>query len=307
MKFKPEKTAFGRHESFALRYGWLTKGFQAFERNKEIFSSPDAIVTLGVGKNMVNSIRHWLRAARLADIDPDKKEITPLGTAIFSENGWDPYLEDEATIWLIHWLLSTNPRYATSWYWFFNRFHKPEFTSKEVTSALISFVTGRITAKTSVTTIKNDAAVLLRMYVQRKNNQKITLEEALDSPLSLLNLITYSSSTKTYQSKLTQRVGLPLGILGFAITELLNENKQTEIPIEDLMYSKNNRVAPGLIFRLSETALLTKLEQLIHYIPGIYAIGETAGIHQMYMLKNIAAQDYLTKHYEASQKQDEAA
>ena len=73
------------------------------------------------------------------------------------------------------------------------------------------------------------------------------------------------------------------------------------------MYSKNSRVAPGLVFRLSETALLTKLEQLIHYIPGIYAIRESAGIHQMYMLKSIAAQDYLTKHYEASQKQDEGS
>jgi len=49
MKFKPEKTAFGRHESFALRYGWLTKGFQAFEQNQNIFSNPDSIVTLGVG------------------------------------------------------------------------------------------------------------------------------------------------------------------------------------------------------------------------------------------------------------------
>lgn len=88
---------------------------------------------------------------------------------------------------------------------------------------------------------------------------------------------------------------------------IFNENSQTEIPIEDLMYSKNGKVAPGLIFRLSETALLTKLEQLIHYIPGIYEIRETAGIHQMYMLKNIAAQDYLAKHYETQQKQDEAA
>ena len=87
------------------------------------------------------------------------------------------------------------------------------------------------------------------MYVQKNNNQKITLEEALDSHLSLLNLITCSPSTKIYQSKLTRRDGLPLGIFGFAITELLNENRQTEIPIEDLMYSKNGKVAPGLIFR----------------------------------------------------------
>ena len=188
--FSPNKVAFGRHESFALRYGWLTKGFQAFEQNHNIFSSPDSIVTLGVGKNMVNSIRHWLRAARLVKITPDKKETTPLGKAIFSEDGWDRYLEDEATIWLIHWLLATNPQHATAWYWFFNRFHKPEFTSKEVVSALLGFVTDQITAKTSTTTIKHDAAVLLRMYAQKNNNQKITMEEALDSPLSLLNLIT---------------------------------------------------------------------------------------------------------------------
>ena len=29
--FTPQKAAFGRHETFALRYGWLTKGFQASE------------------------------------------------------------------------------------------------------------------------------------------------------------------------------------------------------------------------------------------------------------------------------------
>ena len=211
MNFKPGKTAFGRHESFALRYGWLTKGFQAFEQNSDIFSSPDSIVTLGVGKNMVNSIRHWLRAARLVEISPDKKGTTPLGTAIFSKDGWDPYLEDEATIWLIHWLLATNPQHATSWYWFFNRFHKPEFTSKEVASALIDFATEQVTSKTSMTTLKKDAAVLLRMYVQKMSNQKTTLEEALDSPLSLLKLINYSSSTKTYQSNLTRRGGFAVG------------------------------------------------------------------------------------------------
>ncbi len=308
MIFSPSKVAFGRHESFALRYGWLTKGFQAFDDNSDIFSSPHSIVTLGVGKNMVNSIRHWLRAARLIDITSEPKEPTPLGLDIFSKDGWDPYLEDEATIWLVHWLLASNPQHATAWYWFFNRFHKPEFTSREVASSLASFATEQITVKAPpATTVKNDAAVLLRMYVQKNSNQKITLEEALDSPLSLLNLVTYSSLTKVYQSKLTQREGLPLGVLGFAITELFKENDQSEIPIEDLMYSKDGQVAPGLVFRLSETALLTKLEQLIHYIPGIYEIRETAGIHQMYMLKNIDAREYLAIHYETQQKQDEAA
>ena len=306
MSIKIEKSAFGRHESFALRYGWLTKGFQAFERDKDIFTSPEAIVTLGVGKNMVNSIRHWLRAAQLVTITSDKKEPTPLGTAIFSENGWDPYLEDEATIWLIHWLLATNSQEATTWYWFFNHYHKPEFSSNEVSSALISFVRELISAKTSAATIKKDAAVFLRMYVQ-KNNQKMTLEEALDSPLSLLDLINYSPSTKAYKSYLSHRAGLPIGIFGYAITTIFNENKKTEIPIEDLMYNKSGAIAPGMVFRLSETALLTMIERLINYIPGFYIIRETAGINQLYMQKGIDALNYLTKHYETPNQQDNVA
>lgn len=309
MTFDSSKVAFGRHESFALRYGWLTKGFQEFKKNQGIFNSPDAIVRLGVGKNMVNSIRHWLRAAKLIEFSSDNKTktTTPLGDAIFSESGWDPYLEDEATIWLIHWLLATNPNHATTWYWFFNRFHKPEFTSKEVGTALLDFAKEQITAKTSVTTIKNDAAVFLRMYVQSRNSQKITVEEALDSPLSLLKLITYSPASKMYQSRLSKRDSLPLGILGFAITEIFNQSGQSEIPIEDLMYSKNGGIAPGLVFRLSENSLLTKLEQLIHYIPGVYEIRETAGINQMYMLEDIEALDYLKKYYQGQINQVKAA
>jgi len=55
MQFDPKQIAFGRHESFALRFSWLTKGFQQFERDNKIFSIDDAVVRLGVGKNMVNS------------------------------------------------------------------------------------------------------------------------------------------------------------------------------------------------------------------------------------------------------------
>jgi len=307
MEFFPNKVAFGRHESFPLRYGWLTKGFQAFEKQPDIFSGDDAIVTLGVGKNMVNSIRHWLRAAQLIIDRPDKKETTPLGVAIFSEDGWDPYLEDEATIWLIHWLLSTNPQHATTWYWFFNRFHKPEFTSKEVSTSLLDFAEEKIATKTSITTIQKDATVLLRMYVQTRTSNQTTVEEALDSPLSLLKLITYSPLARTYQTKLVQREGLSCGILGFAVTQLFKYKAQTEIPIEDLMYKKNDDIALGQIFRLSEIALLTKLEQLISNFPGIYEIRDTAGVHQMHMLKDVDPQYFLAKHYEVGQKYGKAA
>jgi len=62
----PKNTAFGRHETFPLRYGWLTKGYKAIIEHPDIFAQPDrAMVKLGVGRNMVSAILYWLQAARL--------------------------------------------------------------------------------------------------------------------------------------------------------------------------------------------------------------------------------------------------
>jgi len=50
---------FAGHETFTLRYGWLKKAVDATGERPDIFQQDDALVTLGVGKNMVRSIRHW--------------------------------------------------------------------------------------------------------------------------------------------------------------------------------------------------------------------------------------------------------
>ncbi|MBF0266094.1 MAG: DUF4007 family protein [Gammaproteobacteria bacterium] len=197
MNLNPKKTAFGRNETFALRYSWLTKGFQT---PAEVFNSDDATVILGVGKNMVKSIQYWLKACRIVD---DKMQPTAIGSAIFSEEtGFDPYLEDEATIWLIHWLLATNSQLATAFYWFFNNFQKPEFTSLELQTALSDFVKDKLRANVSIKTLRSDASLVLRMYSQNQLNARTSLEDSLDSPLSLLRLISHSSDGHQYYSKL---------------------------------------------------------------------------------------------------------
>lgn len=59
---------FSGHESFPCKSLWLKKGYD-FVANKNNFNSPDAVITLGVGKNMVSSIRFWLRAFGITDND----------------------------------------------------------------------------------------------------------------------------------------------------------------------------------------------------------------------------------------------
>ena len=303
MKFNPKKVAFGRHETFTLRYSWLSKGYQALVADPAVFSAPDATVTLGVGKNMVNAIRYWLLATRLIESADGGFRPTLIGTVLFDEkDGYDPYLEDEATIWLLHWLLATNPNQATTWYWFFNKFHKPEFKSQELVSALTDFVDQQVHASVAATTIKNDATIVLRMYARSKTGHRAPTEEALDSPLSLLNLVSRAPEGKAYTSAPSERPSLSLGVLGFAIADLFKQLQQDTIPIEELMYAKEKVPAPGAVFRLTENALITKLECLMQKYPVGFEIRETAGIHQVYRLEEVSPMSMLALHYEHSVK-----
>ena len=282
MIFDPKKTAFGRHETFALRYGWLPKGFQAAVRNPKIFLDDLATVELGVGKNMVKSIRHWLRATQMMDTDD---VATELGTFILDEEtGVDPFLEDEATIWLIHWLLASNPRFATSWYWFFNRFQRVEFTAEEVVSSLNDFVKDRVSAKVAVGTLKGDAMMILRMYASPDSKSRVSYEDSLDAPLALLGLLSHVSSNKVFQSRQGAQIGLPDAVVAFALAQVVQGMDGASVPIEELMYGSNDGMSIGSVFRLTESEFVARLERLCAIYPDSYNIRDTAGISQLYVL-----------------------
>ena len=283
MRFDASKGAFGRHETFALRYSWLPKGFQAVQENPSVFEAENATVELGVGKNMVAAIRYWLKAFQL--IERGSGAPTSLGKKLLDpRDGYDPYLEDEGTLWLLHWLLVTNAEQATTFYWFFNQFHKSEFVAPELLAGLTSFVEANLKKKASQTTLKNDLSVLRRMYIQSRRNARVPLEEALDSPLSMLDLMSQSPSGRVFQSPSKARPHLPAGIFSFAISQLMQARDTGSLPLEKLMYSRDPFASPGAVFRLTEAGLLAKLEQMAQSMPDQFTINETAGIHQLYML-----------------------
>lgn len=300
MIFNENKLSFGRHQTFPLRYSWLTKGYQAFTEDNTIFRSDEATIVLGVGKNMVNAIHYWLQATQILENTNDGLKTTVIGEEIFGYNGFDVYLEDEATIWLIHWLLATNAKMATSWYWFFNYFHKPEFNSKELAEALELFVKQKTKSKIATGTLMKDINVLLKMYAPPHQYKPRFLEDVLDSPLSLLQLINQSSDKKNYYIYNGDRRNIPLGVIGYAVTSIFDQVEVNTIPIEDLVYMKANHPSIGSIFKLTENALLAKLEQLLNYIPNTLEIRETAGIHQLYRMKKIEPITYIKKHYDDS-------
>lgn len=60
------KYTFSGHDSFQCRQLWLKKGYDYVQEGKN-FNDEDAVVQLGVGKNMVSSIRFWLKAFNIID------------------------------------------------------------------------------------------------------------------------------------------------------------------------------------------------------------------------------------------------
>lgn len=214
MKFNPRKVSFGRHETFPLRYSWRTKAYQEVMLDPNVFDADDATVRLGVGKNMVNAIRYWAQATQIIEKSEVGYQPTELGHFIFDDaTGCDPYLEDEATIWLLHWQMASNPEQATCAYWLFNRYHKPEFTSEQATDTLVDFVKQNISGKPSKNTLKNDVAVTLRMYSDaRTNKARQVFDELLDTPFTALTLLSLLPDNKTYKVQVGDHGHLPVEV-----------------------------------------------------------------------------------------------
>jgi hypothetical protein len=157
--------SFSGHETFPFRYPWLKKGFDAVLDDPAVFTRDNAVTTLGVGKNMVRSIRHWcLAAGILAEKSEAGLRPTDLGTLLLADKGLDPYLEDPATLWVLHWQIACNRSRATTWFWTFSHFNEPEFTREALASALFKWtqtLPGKPVAESSV---RRDVELFLRTY-----------------------------------------------------------------------------------------------------------------------------------------------
>ncbi len=300
-QFDKSFVTFGRHETFTLRFGWLTKGFKAWCQDSAIFEKDDATVVLGVGKNMVHAIRYWLIASQVVEATKHALVPTELGKCLFDiKNGHDPYLEDDATIWLLHWLIASNAVNATTFFWFFNRFHKPEFSQKELFETLREFVHESTNSKIADNTLKSDITLLMRTYEPTIDLTKTPTEEGLDSPLSLLKLINEIGVTKYHESKPENRWNLPIAPFSYAVLEVFKVTQLSTLPVEQLLRSDGVYASPGAVYRLNEEGLIAKLEEMITWLPGVFELRETAGIHQLYRLKQIEPLDALDRYYEES-------
>lgn len=301
------------HETFPMRYGWLKKAYDTIAHeghltSAKVFSSDDAIARFGVGKNMVSSLRHWASAVGVIEnLEGGKVATTELGKMIFDDKGFDPFMENPATLWLIHWMFAGRVE-KTTWHWAFNYFNSSHFDRDQLSNALARFSEERGWKRTSETTIKRDVECFVRSYVPLSRSTNASHEEKLESPLIELGLIKATNKNTFFQMVRGPKSTLGMGMFLFSLIEFwVSRSSASTLSYEAMAHEPGS---PGRVFLLDENDLAERLSALDSYTNGEFKWSETAGLKQI--VRNVElspdlALKYLSVDYQESARLLEAA
>lgn len=260
---------FARHETFHPHYGWFRKAYSVVAEDSGVFTAADAPVRIGVGKNMVRAIRFWGHAAKLIEAAPNHPRrrsssmvTTDFGKRMFGDTGWDQYMEDPGTLWLLHWKLLSRRCDLPVWWLTFNEFHAVEFTEDQLEDAVVLQLEGATWRIPHRSSIRKDVSALLRTYTTDYNSRRIGVDDRLNCPLRELNLIGRAASVDGYRFNVGPKPTLPSEIVTYAVLDYVAHAgvSGNTITIGRLAH---DRGTPGKVFKLSESDILDSLRHIV--------------------------------------------
>ncbi len=276
---------FSGHESFACKSHWLKRGYD-FVNSERNFNDDDAVVHLGVGKNMVASIKFWLKATGLLK---DTGLVDIAGHLLDDENGKDPYIEDTGTLWLLHFLL-IHTDYATIYRTTFVDYHRQRnIIEKSKLQNYIKHVCFEETGYKNLyndNTVKRDIGVMLHNYCA-KNGSNVNVEDC-NSLFVPLNLVC-ETDKDTYRFNYDTRSDVPSLIFLYAL--LVKFEGRHSISFEDI-------AELALIFSLTNNDLLNIINHLCDLYPSEIVFSDVAGIKELQFRATLNPIEVLDRYYE---------
>ena len=278
-----KKPTFSGHESFQCKTQWLKRGYD-FVSNGNRFNDEDAVLKLGVGKNMVSSIKHWLKAFGLYAQD---SSLTEIADFIFnSSTGKDPYIEDVATLWLLHYYLIRTD-YASIYPIVFADFHKyrNEFERDHLQNYVrrLCFENG-YQYLYNENTIRKDINVLLQNYIEPESGNY----EDYSALLLDLNIVK-KVSKNTYCFNGFSHTSITPEVFLFAI---LSEMDSMSVSFDFLLDI-------ALAFCLTSSDVLNLIRQICDKYPKEIIFSDVAGIKQMQFKTKLAKFEVLSTYYDS--------
>ncbi|MDE0042912.1 MAG: DUF4007 family protein [Candidatus Poribacteria bacterium] len=303
MKYK-----YSGHGTFPCRYTWLPKAVRALKSKPNLFSNVDeAMVELGVGKQMVRAIRFWVEAAKIAEKDEKNNlKVTPLGEKLMGANGFDSFMEDSQTLWLIHWNFSThrkNPIFA--WDFLMNRWQEPEISPSHVVDVFVKEAqsTGK---KLSKVTLKEHFDVFLHTYLPTRGIKGDILEDNLDSPLIELDLIRQvgeraldgqnGKRESVYTFNRDHKPQLSQALFVYCLNDFWNNHNDREGTLS-FREVASGYTSPGQVFKLPEQEIVNRLDNIENDTGGAIRFHESVNVSQLIREKTLNAENLLNSIY----------
>ena len=280
---------FSGHDSFQCRQLWLKKGYD-FIKDGHSFSNEDAVVRLGVGKNMVSSIRYWMKAFNIVDA---KEKITEFGERLFDdEEGYDPFLEDDGSLWLLHYQL-VKTGLASIYSIIFNDFRREKMYFDKDTFG--NYMKRRKETEPNLSfnprTLLDDFVVFTKLY--QRSETLSDIEDSFSGVLSEIELLKTFGKGKEeqYHIESIERNSLPHEVVLFSILENLEYG--SSVSLNSLEFDRNS---PGSIFALNRSGLTGKIQDIVEENKGI-TFTDHAGIKELQFKKKPEAYSILDRYY----------
>jgi hypothetical protein len=285
---------FSGHETFPCRYSWLPKAYAALTENPRVFADEDgAMISLGVGKNMVRAIRFWAQATDLAELAADGSyTVSPFGQAVFGKNGFDPFLEDIRTLWLIHWKIASNikePLFA--WDYLLSRWQHPEITRTAVLRVFAQEAE-RLERKLSRVTLEQHFDTFLHSYIPTRSRKGNIQEDNLDCPLVELELVqqvgerrvdSAGRSEPIYTFRREAKEDITPELFAYCLADFWDKRHSGEqtLSFRDVSVTHGS---PGQVLKLPEADIRERLESLEADSQGAFCYRESASLQQVIRL-----------------------
>jgi len=280
---------FARHETFHLRYGWLKKCHDAVSHDARIFQREDALVRLGVGKNMVRAIRFWGLATKVIRqvVAPGEGSrrggqevaVTEMGSAIFDDQkGRDPYLERPETLWLLHWNLYSPPSAIPAWWILVNDLGAAHVSADE----LPRHVLGRVSmvpdwAIPNESSIKKDTDAFVHTYSSRRGRAG-DVEDYMDCPFRALRLLRDgAASGRGIQFAVGPKPGMSAGIVEHICLDWI-ARRGTGARTASVGSLASEPGGPGQVLKLDEASLAAILSEAASERGSAIGVQEINGV-----------------------------
>ena len=276
------KPIFSGNETFSCKLHWLKRGYE-FVVNEYNFNDEEAVVRLGVGKNMVASIKYYMKSFGLLNQDGDLEDIA---RKLFdSENGFDPFLEDIGSLYLLHFLI-VNTNHATAYKTTFIDYHSQRNTiEKNKLQNFIKHICFDNAGYQNIyneNTVKKDINVLIHNYY----NKSISNIEDSNTIFAQLNLIR-ETEDGTFIFNYENKTNVPPKIFLYALLHSFQDNNSISFEMmRDL----------ALTFCLTNNDLLNIIKQLCIDYSGILVFSDVAGIKEL-QIKGELSKDEVLKNY----------